>query len=258
MSAPEPPAPPTTLSAVLIDLDDTLVPWQTPAHWQWAWRPRGPLLSERHVRAALKRSLHQWDRRRWEVLTGGAPPADDVAYRGFLGWTLTEIAGHALAADEAKAVVDRFLKPAYDAERYDDAAPLLDALARRGVRVGVLSQLPIESSRIALRRAGLPESLLVPASEGVAPLPAVAAFRAAASHLGAKPRSTLYVGDLFWSDVRAAARAGLVAVLIDRTDAAGRITGPKIRSLAEVPGLLDHPPGESPEPAEPGPSAGPA
>ncbi len=254
MSAAEPPTPPSPLTAVLLDLDDTLVPWQTPAHWQWAWRPRGPLLSERHVRAALKRSLHQWDRRRWEILTGGAPPADEAAYRGFLGWTLTEIAGHPLAPEEAKAVVDRFLKPAYESERYDDSGPLLDALARRGVRVGVVSQLPQEASRLALRRAGLPETLLVPLAEGTLPIPAAAGFKAAVAHLGAKPRSTLYVGDLFWSDVRAAARAGLVSVLIDRSDAAGRITGPKIRSLAEVPGLLDHPPGDSPEPAEPGPS----
>ena len=135
---------------------------------------------------------------------------------------------------------------------------MLSALGRRGVRVGVLSQLPVEASRVALRRAGLPDTLLVPPSDGVAPIPAVAGFRAAAAHLGAKPRSTLYVGDLFWSDVRAAARAGLVAVLIDRADVAGRVTGPKIRSLAEVPGLLDHPPGESPEPISPGPAdAGP-
>jgi HAD superfamily hydrolase (TIGR01549 family) len=255
VNAPDPPPTASPLTAVLLDLDDTLVPWQTPAHWQWAWRPRGPVLSERHVRAALKRSLHQWDRRRWEILTGGAPPADDTAYRGFLGWTLTEIAGHPLAPDESKAVVDRFLKPAYESERFDDAALLLDALGRRGVRVGVLSQLPVESSRVALKRAGLPDSLLVPPSEGTPGIPAVAAFRAAAAHLGAKPRATLYVGDLFWSDVRAAARAGLLAVLMDRGDAAGRMTGSKVRSLSEVPGLLDRPPGDSPEPSDPGPAS---
>jgi HAD superfamily hydrolase (TIGR01549 family) len=257
VSAAVPPSTPSPLTAVLLDLDDTLVPWQTPAHWQWAWRPRGPLLSERHVRAALKRSIHQWDRRRWEILTGASPPADETAYRGFLAWTLTEIAGHALAADESKAVVERFLRPSYDAERFPDASLLIDALARRGVRVGVVSSLPAEASRLALRRAGLAEGLLVPPSEGVATVPATAAFRAAAASLGAKPRATLYVGDLFWSDVRAAARAGLVAVLLDRTDAAGRVTGPKIHSLSEVPGLLDRPPGESPEPADSGPAATP-
>jgi HAD superfamily hydrolase (TIGR01549 family) len=248
---------PTPVTAVLLDLDDTLLPWQTLNHWQWAWRPRGPVLSERHTRAALKRALHRWDRRRWEVVSGKSPPVGEAEYRGFVTWTLSEIAGRPLSELESTAVVDRFLKPAGEIETFSDAAPLLKTLAERRVAVGTLSALPSESTRVALRRVGIPETLLVPAGGPEATLPSPAAFRAACAHLGAKPRTTLYIGDLFWSDVRAAGRAGCLSVLLDRTDLAARVLGPRIHSLAEVPGLLDHPPGETPEPPAGGPESEP-
>lgn len=249
--------PERPIDAVLLDLDDTLVPWQTLNHWQWAWRPRGPVLSERHARAALKRAQHRWDRRRWEVVSGKSPAVGDAEYRGFVTWTLSEIAGRPLSELESTAVVDRFLRPAGEIETFSDAAPLLKVLAERGVPVGTLSGLPIESTRVALRRVGFPETLLVPAAPGEVPLPATAAFRAACAYLGAKPRTTLYVGDLFWSDVRAAARAGCRAVLLDRTDGASKVLGPRIRSLTEVPGLVDRPPGDAPDPESGGPESEP-
>ena len=253
--ADEPPRP--ALQAVLLDLDDTLVPWQSVAHWQWAWRPRGPVLSERHTRAALKRALHRWDRRRWEALTGKFPPVDDAAYRGFLAWVLTELAGHPLADPEALAVVNRFLKPAGDPESFPDAAPLLRLLGERKIPVGAIGELPNDSARLALRRASLPESLWFEPAPAAERLPGAAAYRAACARLGFKPREVLYVGDLFWSDVRAAARAGCTAVLIDRWGAAARVVGPRIQSLAEVPALLEHPPGSVPEPESGPPEAPP-
>lgn len=239
--------------AVLFDLDDTLVPWHTVAHWQWAWRPQGPVLSERHTQAAIRRSLHHWDRRRWEGLVGAGPPttADDL--REALRAELFAIAAHPLPTAETEAVVDRFLRPAGEGEAFADAAPTLAALAERGVRLGVVTDLPLASARRALARAALPEDLLVlHGDDAEARLPSAAAFRRAAARLDVKPRGCLYVGDLFWSDVRAAARAGFASVLLDRTDALARVTGTRVRSLAEVPGLLAAP---APASAMPGPDA---
>lgn len=248
-----------TVRAVLLDLDDTLVPWQTIAHWQWAWRPRGPVLSERHVRAALRRQLHLWDRRRWQALVGRAPAVDVAAYRTFLAETLAAISGHPLPEPETHAVVERFLKPAHEPESYPDAFSAVSALLERHLRVGVTTELPAESARLALRRAGLPEALLVqPGDAPEARPPTVAGFREVAKALGARPSETWFVGDLFWSDVRAAARAGLTSVLIDRADASDQVLETRIRSLAELPKLLDAPPAPPsptpPESDEPGPA----
>ncbi len=216
------------IDAILFDLDDVLVPFETPAAWQWAWRPQGPVLGERRVRSAIRRSLKAWDRRRWAGLTGRAPPADVGALREHLTATLSAIAGHPVP--EAEAVVRRFLKPAGEVERYTDVPPALERMRTANVRVGILTPLPGESARWLLHRTQLPESLLVGVGDPPGPSPPDrAAFHAASERLGAPVERVAYVGDLFWSDVRAAARAGLPAVLLDRHEAwpdvqVGRIT----------------------------------
>lgn len=251
--------------AFLFDLDDTLVPWQTVPHWQWAWRPQGPLLSARHARAAIKQAHHAWDRRRWDGLTGVRPPADLAEYRQHLKETLLAVAGRSLPAAEIEAVVDRFLKPGGGFETFADAGPTLDALASRGQAYGIVTFLPESVARAALRRAGLPDpKLLLWGDEaGGPPLPAAAAFRAACTRLGTRPAKTTYVGDLFWSDIRAAVRAGLAAVLIDRTEAWPRVSAERIRSLqdllaprpaAPTPPSLPPPSPPASPPPDPGPS----
>ncbi|MGI0133192.1 MAG: HAD family hydrolase, partial [Thermoplasmata archaeon] len=244
---------PTDARAFLFDLDDTLVPWQTTAHWQWAWHPQGPLLSERHTRSAIKRAQHAWDRRRWDGLTGDRPPAEFSDYRQHLKETLAAIADRTVPAAEVEAVVDRFLKPSGGWTTFPDAGPTLDGLAARGDAVGIVTFLPEGVARPALRRAGLPDPRLVLHGEetGGPTLPSAPAFRLACSRLGARPSQTVYVGDLFWSDVRAAGRAGLTALLIDRSDAWPRVAARRIRSLRSLLDPLPPPGAPSGAPASP-------
>ena len=223
---------PRQVDAVLFDLDDVLVPFQTPSAWQWAWRPQGPVLGERRVKAAVRRALKAWDRRRWQGLTGKAPPADVPALREHLANTLATVAGHSLPAPETEAVVRRFLHPAGEVERYPDVPTTLDRLRAVGVKVGIVTPLPADSVRWLLHRCGLPESLVLGAGDGPGPcVPDRAAFRAATEALGTPADRVAYVGDLFWSDVRAAARAGLASVLLDRRDAWPKVTSGRLTSL---------------------------
>lgn len=223
---------PQEVDAVLFDLDDVLVPMQTPAAWQWAWKPQGPVLGERRVKAAVRRALKVWDRRRWQGLTGKASPADLEALRAHLANTLTTIAGHSLPAAETEAVVRRFLKPAGEVERYPDVPRVLERLRSRDVRVGTVTPLPAESARWLLHRCGLPETLLLGSGDGPGPgVPDREAFRSAAEALGAPAERVAYVGDLFWSDVRAAARAGLPSVLLDRRDAWPKVQTGRLTTL---------------------------
>ena len=218
------------VEAVLFDLDDVLVPFYSVGAWQWAWKPQGPLLGERRVKAAVRRTLRAWDRRRWEGLTGRAPPADLEALHQHLTETLWAVAGHELPDEETQAVVRRVLKPAHEIERYPDVPRALERLTAANVRAMVATPLPLESAHWLLHRAGLPESLVGIAGDPPGPVvPDRRAFRAAAETLGVRPERVAYVGDLFWSDVRAAARAGMPSILLDRRDAwpnvqTGRIT----------------------------------
>lgn len=220
------------VDAVLFDLDDVVVPFHTPDMWQWAWRPQGPLLGERRVRAAVRRSLKAWDRRRWQGLTGKAAPADLTALREHLAETLRAIAGHSLPVPETEAVVRRVLRPAGEVERYADVPPAFERLKAKQVRIGIATPLPAESARWLLHRVGLSEELLVVTGDSEGPgLPDRSAFRSAAERLGVPPGRTVCVGDLFWSDVRAAARAGLRAVLIDRNEGWPKVLSGRMTSL---------------------------
>jgi len=227
------------LEAVLFDLDDVLVPFQTPAAWQWAWRPQGPVLGDRRVKAAVRRALKAWDRRRWQGVTGKAPPAEVAALRAHIAETLATVAGHSLPAAETEAVVRRFLKPAGEVERYADVPRALERLRSLGVRYGTVTPLPAESARWLLHRTGLSEVPLLGSGDGPAPgVPDRSAFRSAAEALGAPSERVGYVGDLFWSDVRAAARAGLAAVLLDRRDAWPKVHSGRLTTLDELEATL--------------------
>jgi len=241
------------IDAVLFDLDDVIVPFQTVAAWQWAWRPQGPILGERHARAMIRRSLRAWDRRRWQGAIGKAPPADLAALRGHLAETLGAIAGHPLPPEETEAVVRRFLHPQGEVERYPDVAPALERLRLRDVKVGVLTPLPLESARWLLKRAGVSETLLLASGDDPGPaLPAAVAFRAAVERLGSSPARAAFVGDLFWSDVRAAHRAGLRGVLLDRPGAWSGVQGTRLGRLDSLEATLESPPpsGTDDEPEE--------
>jgi FMN phosphatase YigB (HAD superfamily) len=230
---------PHEVDAILFDLDDVLVPFQTPAAWQWAWRPQGPVLGERRVKAAVRRALKTWDRRRWQGLTGKAPPADPEALRDHLANTLATVAGHPLSPDETEAVVRRFLRPAGEVERYADVPSALERLRARGLQLGTITPLPSESARWLLHRCGLPEALLIGSGDAPGPcVPDRAAFRAAAETLGTSPDRVAYVGDLFWSDVRAAARAGLPSVLLDRRDAWPKVLTGRLTTLDSLEAAL--------------------
>jgi len=228
-----------TLEAVVFDIDDVLVPFLSVRSWQWAWRPQGPVLGERRTQTALRRSARAWDRRRWLGLTGKAPPADVPALREHLGATLRAVAGHAVPPEESEAVVRRMLHPAGEVERFPDVGPALERLGRTGVKLAALTPLPEESASWLLRRSGLPNLPLLGAGDRAGPsVPSREAFRSAADALGLPPERVAFVGDLYWSDVHAAQRAGLVGLLLDRAGLWPHLRAGRIVTLADVEGAL--------------------
>jgi FMN phosphatase YigB (HAD superfamily) len=242
--------------AVVFDLDETLVPVQTFSRWQWAWRPNGPALSDRHVKAALRRELHAWDRRRWRGLVGAEPPVGPGDYSEHLRRTLLAVADRPLPEPEVSAVVDRFLRPVGPFEPFPDVPAALAALRARSIPFGVLSPMPDDAARGFLKRSGIAVDRLVPSSGGEPPPPDRAAFRRATDFLGVRPSQAFYIGDLYWSDVRAAARAGLRSILIDRDGRVPAASGVRLHRLTELETWIDRPP-EPPETTPAGEGPGP-
>lgn len=222
------------VDAILFDLDDVLVPVQSPAAWQWAWRPQGPVLGERRVRAAVRRSLRAWDRRRWRGVTGREPPVDLAALRAHLRDTLFEIAGHPLPEPETQAVVRRLLRPAGEVERFPDVLPTLERLRAASIPWGVATPLPADSAQWLLHRVGIDPARLLLSGDTDPPLPGREAYRTAAARFEVPVSRVAFVGDLFWSDVRAASRAGLASILLDRHDAWPKVQVGRIGTLADL------------------------
>lgn len=103
---------------------------------------------------------------------------------------------------------------------------LLDLLARRGIRVGAVTNAPRANAELILEQAGLRERfpVLVIASECAAPKPSPAPYEAGMRALGACPGETIIVEDSP-AGVRAAVAANAAAVI-------------GIRSQLDAPSLL--------------------
>lgn len=123
-----------------------------------------------------------------------------------------------------------------------DTLDTLDALARRGVRLAVVSNYDC-SLATQLARLGIAsrfEVISVSAVLGVAkPDPAI--FGATLDALGVAPTAALHCGDRPERDCAGARAAGIPAVIIDRDGVHADDRCPRIRDLRELAGLVGTP-----------------
>ena len=120
---------------------------------------------------------------------------------------------------------------------YEDVIPTLDALAARGLRLGIISNWD-ERLRPLLDRlklAGYFETIIVSREVG-SPKPSRCIFEHAIRKLGLPPDAVLHVGDSLAMDVRGARAAGLRALLLQR--AGGMVRAGQIKSLRALCGLV--------------------
>jgi len=119
---------------------------------------------------------------------------------------------------------------------FDDALPALDALAQRGLRLGVISNWDARL-RPLLASLGLAarfEVIVISCETGCAK-PAREIFELAAKDFKLSPTQIFHVGDSVESDVRGAQLAGFQAVQIARGTPPGT---DKVASLRDLPALI--------------------
>ncbi|MCL4216423.1 MAG: HAD-IA family hydrolase [Candidatus Hydrogenedentes bacterium] len=127
-------------------------------------------------------------------------------------------------------------------EVYDDVAPALEVLRRRGFRLGVVSNWDNRLPRLmrGLKLDRYFEFILTSAEAGCKkPFPGI--FEQAVARLGVMAREAVYVGDSVDHDVVGARGAGLVPVQIARK--CGKTAQQQgghavIHSLRDLPGML--------------------
>jgi len=132
----------------------------------------------------------------------------------------------------------------------EDALPTLDELARRGYRVGLISNAGYdEDVQVLIDKAGLRPYLQFIVSSAACGIrkPHPRIFQMALESLGARPQEAVMVGDFLAADVLGANSLGIGSVWITRradpqvSQELRQVITPDrtIYALAELPGLLD-------------------
>jgi putative hydrolase of the HAD superfamily len=126
---------------------------------------------------------------------------------------------------------------------YDDVAPALRTLAARGLRLGLISNThrSLTSFQSHFELEGVIAAAISSSQHGyMKPHPSI--FEAAMKLLDVAPSEAMMVGDSMKQDIDGARRAGMHAVLVNRSVEAptvGQIDGvPIIHALTELPHLL--------------------
>jgi FMN phosphatase YigB (HAD superfamily) len=219
------------IRAVLFDLGGTLV--EERDFTQWADVGRRLFLDLdldqlAHAYAEVERRLD------------AEPPSGTWAVRRAAFWQ--EVLSRTVERDLEPGTGEKFLALRAAEPRtvrvFSDVRRCLDRLQGQRRRLGVISNSSDEASvRAILDRAEiLPyfTTLVSSGTEGVwKPDPEL--FRRGAERIGVPPAEALYVGNLPSTDARAAARAGLHAVWLNREGTGFGDDPPEITSLLEVP-----------------------
>lgn len=266
MPVPFPPGPPVPpASAVVFDLDDTLVVEVAAA--RASVRAAVSLLEdvdpEVAERAVLDTAQRLWESGPYHVLClelGFAPweglwsdfSGCHRRVDGLRAWVPSyreqtwQTALAALAVDDRRRAADlaeTFAAAQRDAHRRVEGADVLVRGLHGRYRLGLLTNGPSDIQRHKLRAAGLADCFdaVVVSGEVGAGKPAAAVFELVLDRLGVLPTAAVMVGDSWERDVRGATAAGLAAVWVrgDQPDQDGRGAVPVIAGVADLADVLE-------------------
>ncbi len=221
----------TKVRAVLFDLGGTLVDERDIGGWT-------DLAHRLYLDFGTDELAHAYG----EVLTevDAEPPLPDREARFLDFWrrTLARAAGRDVTETTLEKFVRGLRAGGVTLQLYSDARRCLDQLRHERRRLAVVSNSTSEARvRQILDHAGILEyfsRVVSSGTEGVEkPSPEI--FRRAVRRLEVAPSEALYVGNLAYTDAKAAQAAGLFGVWLNRDGFGYGVDPPEITSLLEVP-----------------------
>jgi putative hydrolase of the HAD superfamily len=153
---------------------------------------------------------------------------------------LLEAAGIAANEKLVMKLLARMQQAKMELVLFDEVAPTLTELKRRGLTLGLISNVE-QNMADTLAKLGLTSwlEIIVTSLETGSGKPNAEIFLEALRRAGIPPEEALYIGDQYQVDVIGANRAGMKGILLDRTDHYRDITDcPRIRSLTELNAFL--------------------
>jgi putative hydrolase of the HAD superfamily len=207
---------------------------------------RGPLAGELFGRRDLAFDQATWDSHRWDALDGLDHQQFSGTREDYEAWEVDRLRRAAEACGVELDQAEEFVAELYAASKdftvaaYEDVAPVLEELRRRGLILGVCSNWDWDLDRV-LDEAGLTplvDFAVTSARAGVRkPHPLI--FRRALDLAGVGPGEALFVGDSWDADVGGARSAGIPPVHVWRepSDPPPLVDG--VRRIPDLRGLLD-------------------
>ncbi len=121
-------------------------------------------------------------------------------------------------------------------ELYDDALPVLEALRRHGLKLGLISNTGRDLARFVAHHGIDVDAVLASGAYGkMKPHPAI--FREVLDRLRVAPEAAAMVGDSIPDDMAGARALGMAAFLLDRDERHPEFT-PRLTSLLALPAAL--------------------
>jgi putative hydrolase of the HAD superfamily len=232
---------PGGVKAVFFDVDFTLIypgpTFQAEGYEQFA-RGHGMVVDRSRFDAAVRSASailqeqqdHVYDSEIFVRYTGRI-----LEHMGARGPRLEECARHVY--DEWASCQHFFL--------YDDVALALQELARRGFKLGLISNThrPLDAFQEHFELRGLIAAAVSSSDHGfMKPHPSI--FESALELVGVEAGASVMVGDSYTHDIAGAQRVGMHGILVHRSDTpAPECSVPVVRSLLELPALLEEMPG---------------
>jgi putative hydrolase of the HAD superfamily len=226
------------IKAVFFDLYQTLICYQ-PTQEEMESRA----LAKFHISASadvLRRPIltaNEWLYDRMAQKPLSKRPREEVIalYTEYQRIVLKEAA---IAADEGIVLnlLGMMQQVKMDLALFDDVLPALDALKKRRLTVGLISNIE-QNMTATLDKLGLSPHLdvVVTSQDAGYSKPSKEIFEFAIKKAGVAPSDSVYIGDQYNVDVTGSRNAGMQSILLDRHGYYRETMDcPKIKSLAEV------------------------
>ena len=221
-----------SLSAVLFDVDFTLA------------RPGPELGPDGYVRAGARHGLTLdpvlYEQGRLSALaTLERHPElehDDEIWFAFTERIVLAMGGTQPASYDCAVEITRGWERHDNFELYDDTIPVLAALRRAGLKLGLVSNSARDVHEFA-RHHGLDVDAGISSFHHGRTKPDASIFRAVLDLLGVEPADAAMVGDTIADDIDGARALGMHAILLDRQGLNPDFE-PRAESLLELPSLL--------------------
>ena len=226
------------MKAVFFDLYNTLITYDPPREemQKEACAQFGIEVTLRGLRRGLSQADPFW------LAEDGRSPiskrSGEEQLRFYTAYEKTVLGGAGVEVpdDVALKILLKLREYKYVAVLFDDALPAIDELKKRGLTVGLISNVRRDQEDL-LKGLGLMErlDLIITSHEVGADKPDPRIFMAALEQAGVQATDSIYVGDLYDIDVLGARGVGIKPLLLDRYGLWDEITDcDKIDSLSQI------------------------